>query len=96
MPEQPTSTADGRPATEPALEVRDVVKHFHPGRSLFPSRRQTLRAVDGISFTLRARPDARDRGGERVREVHAGPDDARSGEADGRRDPAHRAASSRR
>lgn len=50
MPEQPTGTAPAPAA--PALEVRDVVKHFHPGRSIFPSRRQTLRAVDGISFTL--------------------------------------------
>lgn len=36
----------------PVLEVRNVIKHFYPGRSIFPSRRQTLRAVDDISFTL--------------------------------------------
>ncbi|WP_111767765.1 ABC transporter ATP-binding protein [Nakamurella deserti] len=51
MSEQPPPP-DTAPGDDPVLEVRHVVKHFHPGRSLFPSRRQTLRAVDDISFTL--------------------------------------------
>ncbi len=36
------------------LEVRNVVKHFPVGRSIFASRRGLLRAVDGISFSLPA------------------------------------------
>ena len=51
MSEQPSTPATGAD-DGPVLEVRNVVKHFHPGRSIFPSRRQTLRAVDDISFTL--------------------------------------------
>ncbi len=48
MPEPAAGTAPDAPV----LDVRHVVKHYHPGRSLLPSRRPTLRAVEDISFTL--------------------------------------------
>ena len=49
MSEPVTASGDA-----PVLEVRDVVKHFPVGRSMFASRRGLLRAVDGISFSLAA------------------------------------------
>jgi oligopeptide transport system ATP-binding protein len=53
--------AEGAPATaapraadgEVLLEVRDLVKHFTVGGGLFGGRAGTVRAVDGVSFTLR-------------------------------------------
>ncbi len=39
----------------PVLEVRDLVKHFPVGRGLsFKREKGVVRAVDGVSFTLRA------------------------------------------
>jgi oligopeptide transport system ATP-binding protein len=35
------------------LEVRDLVKHFSVGGGMFGGRQGTVRAVDGVSFTLR-------------------------------------------
>jgi oligopeptide transport system ATP-binding protein len=35
------------------LEVRDLVKHFSVGGGMFGGRAGTVRAVDGVSFTLR-------------------------------------------
>jgi oligopeptide transport system ATP-binding protein len=49
-----TATAGHRNgAGEVLLEVRDLVKHFSVGGGLFGGRAGTVRAVDGISFTLR-------------------------------------------
>jgi len=53
--------AEGAPATaapradagEVLLEVRDLVKHFTVGGGMFGGRAGTVRAVDGVSFTLR-------------------------------------------
>ena len=39
---------------EPVLEVREIVKYFPVGRSILPSRRRLLRAVDDVSFSLSA------------------------------------------
>ncbi|MGH7418619.1 MAG: ATP-binding cassette domain-containing protein, partial [Candidatus Rokuibacteriota bacterium] len=43
-------------ATEPLLEVRDLVKHFPLPHGLLDAllrrRPETVRAVDGVSFTL--------------------------------------------
>jgi len=41
------------PGGEVLLEVRDLVKHFEVGGGLFGRRRGTVRAVDGVSFTIR-------------------------------------------
>ncbi len=38
---------------EVLLEVRDLVKHFPVGAGLFGRRRGLIRAVDGVSFTIR-------------------------------------------
>jgi oligopeptide transport system ATP-binding protein len=49
-----TATADRRAGSgEALLEVRDLVKHFSVGGGLFGGRAGTVRAVDGVSFTLR-------------------------------------------
>jgi oligopeptide transport system ATP-binding protein len=49
-----TATTDRRAgAGEVLLEVRDLVKHFSVGGGLFGGRAGTVRAVDGVSFTLR-------------------------------------------
>jgi len=48
--------AAGGPATagsDVLLEVRDLVKHFAVGGGMFGGGRGTVRAVDGVSFTLR-------------------------------------------
>ncbi|MBI4627443.1 MAG: ABC transporter ATP-binding protein, partial [Candidatus Rokubacteria bacterium] len=37
----------------PLLEVRDLVKHFHVGGGLFGGPAGVVRAVDGVSFSLR-------------------------------------------
>ena len=53
--EAPTATAGG-PATagpDVLLEVRDLVKHFSVGGGMFGRRAGTVRAVDGVSFTLK-------------------------------------------
>jgi oligopeptide transport system ATP-binding protein len=42
-----------RPDGDVLLEVRDLVKHFSVGGGLFGGRAGTVRAVDGVSFTLR-------------------------------------------
>ncbi len=41
------------PANEVLLEVRDLVKHFPIGGGLFAKPRGAIRAVDGVSFTIR-------------------------------------------
>ena len=41
------------PADDVLLEVRDLVKHFEVGAGLFGGQRGTVRAVDGVSFSLR-------------------------------------------
>jgi oligopeptide transport system ATP-binding protein len=38
---------------ETILEVRDLVKHFHVGGGLFGGPPGTVRAVDGVSFSIR-------------------------------------------
>jgi oligopeptide transport system ATP-binding protein len=38
---------------EVLLEVRNLVKHFEVGGGLFGGRRGTVRAVDGVSFSIR-------------------------------------------
>ena len=43
----------GADAGEVLLEVRDLVKHFSVGGGLFGGRAGTVRAVDGVSFSLR-------------------------------------------
>jgi oligopeptide transport system ATP-binding protein len=45
-------SANGGPG-EPLLEVRDLVKHFPVGGGLFTKPRGLIRAVDGVSFTIR-------------------------------------------
>jgi oligopeptide transport system ATP-binding protein len=48
--------AAGRAPTAPAdvlLEVQDLVKHFTVGGGLFTGARGVVRAVDGVSFTIR-------------------------------------------
>ncbi|UPG73366.1 ATP-binding cassette domain-containing protein [Roseomonas gilardii subsp. gilardii] len=40
-------------ATAPLLEVRDLRKHFPVGGGLFGRGRQQLRAIDGLSFSIR-------------------------------------------
>ena len=49
-------TGPGTPSavSSPVLEVRNVVKEFRLGRSIFASRRPTLQAVNDISFSLQA------------------------------------------
>lgn len=39
-------------SASPLLEVKDLTKHFVVSRTLFGTATKTLRAVDGISFTL--------------------------------------------
>jgi oligopeptide transport system ATP-binding protein len=52
--ESATAGAGHRPAAdEVLLEVRDLVKHFSVGGGMFSGRGGTVRAVDGVSFTLR-------------------------------------------
>jgi oligopeptide transport system ATP-binding protein len=52
--EEATATTGRRNgAGEVLLEVRDLVKHFSVGGGLFGGRAGTVRAVDGVSFTLR-------------------------------------------
>jgi oligopeptide transport system ATP-binding protein len=52
--ESATAGAGHRPvADEVLLEVRDLVKHFSVGGGMFSGRGGTVRAVDGVSFTLR-------------------------------------------
>ena len=56
------------------LEVADVCKYFPVGRRrLFGAAPPSLRAVDGVSLEVGARRDARAGGGDRLRQVHAGP-----------------------
>jgi oligopeptide/dipeptide ABC transporter ATP-binding protein len=38
----------------PILEVKNLVKHFEVGGGMFSGKRGLVRAVDGVSFTLRA------------------------------------------
>ncbi len=40
-------------AERPLLEVRNLVKHFHVGGGLFGGASGVVRAVDGVSFSLR-------------------------------------------
>ncbi len=44
---------DAAPNAAPLLRVSGLVKHFVPGSRLFRSRRLTVRAVDGVSFSVR-------------------------------------------
>ena len=54
-------------AGEPLVEVRDLVKHFPLTRGIvFRRRIGEVRAVDGVSFDVLARRDARHRGRERA------------------------------
>jgi oligopeptide transport system ATP-binding protein len=53
LPAERVSVEAPRAAGEVLLEVRNLVKHFSVGGGLFGGRAGTLRAVDGISFTLR-------------------------------------------
>jgi oligopeptide/dipeptide ABC transporter ATP-binding protein len=47
------TAAPGATDGEVLLEVRDLVKHFTVGGGLFGGRAGTVRAVEGVSFTLR-------------------------------------------
>ena len=49
----PATAAPGAADGEVLLEVRDLVKHFTVGGGLFGGRAGTVRAVEGVSFTLR-------------------------------------------
>jgi oligopeptide/dipeptide ABC transporter ATP-binding protein len=42
------------PSVEPLLEVQELATHFVQGGGLLSGRSQVLRAVDGVSFSLRA------------------------------------------
>jgi oligopeptide transport system ATP-binding protein len=53
LPAERVSVEAPRAAGEVLLEVRNLVKHFSVGGGLFGGRAGTVRAVDGISFTLR-------------------------------------------
>ena len=46
-------SGSGAATGEVLLEVRDLVKHFSVGGGMFGSRAGTVRAVDGVSFSLR-------------------------------------------
>ncbi|MFJ2112439.1 MULTISPECIES: ABC transporter ATP-binding protein [unclassified Streptomyces] len=49
----PAGATSARPATEPLLEVRDLVKHYPLTRGvLFRKQVGAVRAVDGVSFDL--------------------------------------------
>jgi oligopeptide transport system ATP-binding protein len=50
-PGAPAATAGG--AEAPLLEVRDLVKHFPVGGGFFGRAPALVRAVDGVSFTIR-------------------------------------------
>jgi oligopeptide transport system ATP-binding protein len=52
--EAPIVAAGSRetPGADVLLEVRDLVKHFSVGGGMFGGRQGTVRAVDGVSFTL--------------------------------------------
>jgi oligopeptide transport system ATP-binding protein len=49
----PAPAAHGADNGEVLLEVRDLVKHFTVGGGMFGGRAGTVRAVEGVSFTLR-------------------------------------------
>src|SRR5690349_8321969 len=49
----PVSTGNGAGAGDVLLEVRGLVKHFSVGGGLFGGKAGTVRAVDGVSFSIR-------------------------------------------
>jgi oligopeptide transport system ATP-binding protein len=53
--EAPTAVTGRAPTAGPEvlLEVRDLVKHFPVGGGVFTGPRAVVRAVDGVSFTIR-------------------------------------------
>ncbi len=56
MPSEAPATDPARPSgarPDVVLEVRDLVKHFPIGGGLLGSPRALVRAVDGVSFTIR-------------------------------------------
>ena len=48
-----TATVDRESGGDTILEVRDLVKHFHVGGGFFGGRSAVVRAVDGVSFSIR-------------------------------------------
>ena len=68
----------------PLLEVEGMVREYRVARHLFRPP-ETLRAVDGVSFTHPRRREPRPRRRERLRQVDAGPRGARARGAAGRR-----------
>ena len=54
------------------LRVENLVKHFPvTTNSWFRQKTSVVHAVDGVSFRLVPRRDARSRGGIRLRKIHA-------------------------
>jgi len=49
----PVATGAGANGGDVLLEVRHLVKHFNVSSGMFGSRAGTVRAVDGVSFTLK-------------------------------------------
>ena len=76
----------GAPAvTAPILSVRDLKVHFPiPAGGILRRRHVPLKAVDGVSFDLRAGRDAGHRRRVRLRQVHARPRRAAADPADRR------------
>ena len=77
--------------SEALVEVRDLVKHFPITRGiLFQRQIGAVHAVDGVSFDVHARRDARDRRRDRLRQEHHGAADHAPARADERHDPLRR------
>ena len=51
--EEANKTIEEAIQTDAILEVRNLVKHFHIGGGLFGGRAATVKAVDGVSFSIR-------------------------------------------
>ena len=49
----PIAAGAGANGGDVLLEVRHLVKHFNVSSGMFGSRAGTVRAVDGVSFTLK-------------------------------------------
>ena len=74
----------------PSLEVRHLVKHFPLGGGLFRRQKHVVRAVDGVSFDVRPRRDARRRRRIRLRQIDPRQGGDEAARADGRPHPARR------
>ena len=70
------------PDPAPILEVINLVKHFPVRRGMFGRQQGSVFAVDGISFSVRRRRDARRRRGIGLRQVDGGAHDRQADRAD--------------